>query len=193
MAFRMADPAGSRRLARSDAGLYQGPRRQADRISFARVAEISCRSPAFGASLSCRCSSRPLLAVRRAGAGRRQHGQCGIVAEQRQRHRRPRPAGRRAREAGSQRAMPRTTHGWSRSASSSKSSARELLTSAVAFRPRLSEINARLEQLGPAPPEGQPPNPTSSPAERQALDRRKGRDQCRARPGRIAVHPRQRR
>ncbi len=32
---------------------------------------------------------------------------------------------------------------------------RELLTSAVAFRPRLSEINARLEQLGPPPPEGQ--------------------------------------
>ena len=32
---------------------------------------------------------------------------------------------------------------------------RQLLASAVAFRPRLSEINARLEQLGPAPPEGQ--------------------------------------
>jgi potassium efflux system protein len=34
--------------------------------------------------------------------------------------------------------------------------ARELLSSAVAFRPRLSEINARLEQLGPAPADGQP-------------------------------------
>ena len=33
--------------------------------------------------------------------------------------------------------------------------ARELLASAVAFRPRLAEINARLDQLGPAPPEGQ--------------------------------------
>ncbi|MBX3580736.1 MAG: mechanosensitive ion channel family protein [Rhizobiaceae bacterium] len=32
---------------------------------------------------------------------------------------------------------------------------RELFASAVAFRPRLAEINARLEQLGPAPPEGQ--------------------------------------
>ena len=33
--------------------------------------------------------------------------------------------------------------------------ARELLAGAVVFRPRLSEINARLEQLGPAPPDGQ--------------------------------------
>jgi len=33
--------------------------------------------------------------------------------------------------------------------------ARELFSSAVAFRPRLAEINARLDQLGPAPPEGQ--------------------------------------
>lgn len=33
--------------------------------------------------------------------------------------------------------------------------ARDLLASAVAFRPRLAEINARLEQLGPAPAEGQ--------------------------------------
>ncbi len=32
---------------------------------------------------------------------------------------------------------------------------RELLTSAVAFRPRLSEINARLEQLGAPPTDGQ--------------------------------------
>ena len=33
--------------------------------------------------------------------------------------------------------------------------ARELLAGAVTFRPRLSEINTRLEQLGPVPPEGQ--------------------------------------
>jgi potassium efflux system protein len=33
--------------------------------------------------------------------------------------------------------------------------ARDLLASAVAFRPRLSEINARLDQLGPAPADGQ--------------------------------------
>lgn len=44
----------------------------------------------------------------------------------------------------------------------------ELLSSAVAFRPRLSEINARLEQLGPAPPDGQPELDIVS-AERQAL------------------------
>ena len=46
--------------------------------------------------------------------------------------------------------------------------ARQLLASAVAFRPRLSEINARLEQLGPAPPEGQQEFDIVS-AERQQL------------------------
>ena len=46
--------------------------------------------------------------------------------------------------------------------------ARQLLASAVAFRPRLSEINARLEQLGPAPPEGQQ-EPDIVSAERQQL------------------------
>ncbi|MCX7306233.1 MAG: mechanosensitive ion channel family protein [Hyphomicrobiales bacterium] len=34
--------------------------------------------------------------------------------------------------------------------------ARDLLASSVAFRPRLSEINARLEQLGPAPADNKP-------------------------------------
>lgn len=33
--------------------------------------------------------------------------------------------------------------------------ARDLADSSLVFRPRLAEINARLEQLGPAPPEGQ--------------------------------------
>lgn len=46
--------------------------------------------------------------------------------------------------------------------------AADLLSSAVAFRPRLSEINARLEQLGPAPPDGQS-EPDIVSAERQAL------------------------
>ena len=46
--------------------------------------------------------------------------------------------------------------------------ARELLAGAVAFRPRLSEINTRLEQLGPAPPEGQQELDIVS-AERQQL------------------------
>jgi potassium efflux system protein len=46
--------------------------------------------------------------------------------------------------------------------------ARELLSSAVAFRPRLSEINARLEQLGPAPADGQS-EPDIVSAERQGL------------------------
>lgn len=44
-----------------------------------------------------------------------------------------------------------------------------LLSNAVAFRPRLSEINARIEQLGPPPAEGQPPEPDVVSQERQAL------------------------
>lgn len=46
---------------------------------------------------------------------------------------------------------------------------RQLLASGVAFRPRLGEINARLEQLGPAPAEGQPPEPEAVASERKAL------------------------
>ena len=45
---------------------------------------------------------------------------------------------------------------------------RELLASATAFRPRLSEINARLEQLSPAPADGQT-EPEIVTSERQAL------------------------
>ena len=44
-----------------------------------------------------------------------------------------------------------------------------LLTSAVAFRPRLSEINARIEQLGQPPAEGQPPEPDIVTRERDSL------------------------
>jgi small-conductance mechanosensitive channel len=46
---------------------------------------------------------------------------------------------------------------------------RELLQSSVAYRPRLAEINARLDQLGPVPAEGQPPEPDLVASERQAL------------------------
>jgi potassium efflux system protein len=46
---------------------------------------------------------------------------------------------------------------------------RELLTSGQAFRPRLSEINSRLEQLGPAPGNDQPPEPEVIATERQNL------------------------
>jgi small-conductance mechanosensitive channel len=46
---------------------------------------------------------------------------------------------------------------------------RALLASALAFRPRLSEINGRLEQLGPAPAEGQPAEPDIVSLERQSL------------------------
>jgi small-conductance mechanosensitive channel len=44
-----------------------------------------------------------------------------------------------------------------------------LLDSGLAFRPRLSEINSRIEQLGPPPGEGQPPEPELVAKERQAL------------------------
>lgn len=43
------------------------------------------------------------------------------------------------------------------------------LNSALAFRSRLGEINARLEQLGAAPAAGQPPEPDIVSGERQAL------------------------
>ncbi|RWE56363.1 mechanosensitive ion channel family protein [Mesorhizobium sp.] len=46
---------------------------------------------------------------------------------------------------------------------------RGALNSALAFRPRLSEINARLDQLGAAPAAGQPPEPDIVTSERQAL------------------------
>jgi small-conductance mechanosensitive channel len=43
------------------------------------------------------------------------------------------------------------------------------LNSALAFRTRLGEINTRLDQLGPAPAAGQPPEPDIVSGERQAL------------------------
>jgi small-conductance mechanosensitive channel len=46
---------------------------------------------------------------------------------------------------------------------------RQSLNSALVFRPRLGEINARLEQLGAAPASGQPPEPDIVSGERQAL------------------------
>ncbi|TPL18344.1 mechanosensitive ion channel family protein [Mesorhizobium sp. B2-4-9] len=46
---------------------------------------------------------------------------------------------------------------------------RQSLNSALAFRTRLSEINSRLEQLGPAPAAGQPPEADIVSTERQAL------------------------
>jgi small-conductance mechanosensitive channel len=51
--------------------------------------------------------------------------------------------------------------------------ARELLAASVSFRPRLTEINARLEQLGPAPPEGAPEEPDIVAAERDQLNAEK--------------------
>jgi potassium-dependent mechanosensitive channel len=46
---------------------------------------------------------------------------------------------------------------------------RQLLNSALAFRPRLNEISKRLDQLGPPPAEGQPGEPDIVTLERQNL------------------------
>ncbi|TPK86542.1 mechanosensitive ion channel family protein [Mesorhizobium sp. B2-4-17] len=46
---------------------------------------------------------------------------------------------------------------------------RESLNTALAFRTRLAEINARVQQLGPVSAAGQPPEPDIVSAERQAL------------------------
>jgi small-conductance mechanosensitive channel len=50
---------------------------------------------------------------------------------------------------------------------------RQILASGVAFRPRLNEINARLEQIGPAPGDGQPQEPAIIADERAGLVREK--------------------
>ncbi len=51
---------------------------------------------------------------------------------------------------------------------------RELLKASVVFRPRLADINARIEQLGSPPGEGQPPETELVAAERLALVAEKG-------------------
>lgn len=50
-----------------------------------------------------------------------------------------------------------------------ENAARDLLNESIAFRPRLSEINTRLEQLGQPPADGQPPEPASVAEERNRL------------------------
>ncbi len=49
----------------------------------------------------------------------------------------------------------------------------DALQSALAFKPRLAEINARLEQLGAPPADGQPPEAETVTQERQALSAEK--------------------
>lgn len=52
--------------------------------------------------------------------------------------------------------------------------AEQALNVGVSFRERLAEINGRLDQLGPAPAEGQPPEPEVTRTERQNLTTEKG-------------------
>ncbi|MFN3549419.1 MAG: mechanosensitive ion channel domain-containing protein, partial [Mesorhizobium sp.] len=51
--------------------------------------------------------------------------------------------------------------------------ARQVLAASVAFRPRLQEINSRLEQIGSPPGEGMPPEPEITSRERTELLRQK--------------------
>ena len=51
--------------------------------------------------------------------------------------------------------------------------ARQLLSGSAAFSPRISEINTRLEQIGPAPANGEPAEPEVLRAERAALQQEK--------------------
>ena len=108
------------------------------------------------------------LAVAGDGAGRRQAEARPIIDEQRaiiDRAEQAKPTSSNERS----RTIPRTMPGWSRYACELEEMARDLLASGVAFRPRLSEINSRVEQLGPPPAEGQPPEPEIVTQERQAL------------------------
>lgn len=50
-----------------------------------------------------------------------------------------------------------------------EAAARDLLNESVAFRPRLTEINTRLEQIGKPPAEGQPEEPAAVTEERNRL------------------------
>ena len=70
--------------------------------------------------------------------------------------------------------------------------ARQLLKSGLAFRPRLAEINARLEQLGPPPAEEQPPEPDIVASRAAGSRGRKGRDQRDSGICRKPVDPHQR-
>ena len=63
--------------------------------------------------------------------------------------------------------------------------------SGVAFRPRLAEINARIEQLGPPPADGPAARARHRHRRAAGAGRRKGRDQRRARRRRDPVDPRQ--
>ena len=114
---------------------------------------------------SCRasdsCWSQPALPVRRAGAG--VGNGSVIVAEQQQCHRRL-AASRPMRSKRRSPPMPRTTRPGRYPPASSKRSSAQLTHSGSAFRPRLAEINGRLEQLGPRRPKDSRPNRISSPA-----------------------------
>lgn len=66
-----------------------------------------------------------------------------------------------------------------------------LLSSGVAFRPRLSEINSRVEQLGPPPAEGQPPEPDIVTQERRSLAAEKAEINAILGMAEIAVNSRQ--
>ncbi len=151
MAFRMADPLGSRRLARADGGLYQGPRREAAPIA-PRVLDIM---PFFRLWRAIALSLL-VVAVLASGSLAQGVGNTGNPLVEQQRAVLQKYA---AQTDDLDKQIEAASEQDSRLVEirlKLEVVARELLASSVAFRPRLAEINARLEQLGPAPTDNQP-------------------------------------
>ena len=183
MAFRMADPAGSRRLAGSTPGLYQGPRRRLPGSVNAESLEISCRSSAFGALLSSlSLARRGLLPSGALCAGRRQYAATRSSTSSAA-HRRDTP--RRPTNSRSRIAAPAASD--DAQARRDQAAARGACARAACQRASPSGRACRRSTPGSSrsglPPAGGPPEPDIVAAERQAY-RREGRDQCGARRGR---------
>jgi small-conductance mechanosensitive channel len=167
MAFRMADPAASRQLARSVAGLYQGPRRGAWQVCPSRrgiMPFVRLWRAVVLSFIVVAVAAATALAQGTSGAG------SPLIQEQRtviQKYSTQADDFERQIAANSEQDARLVEIRLKL-----ETLARELLASAVAFRPRLAEINARLEQLGPTPADGQA-EPDIVATERAALSAEK--------------------
>ena len=165
MAFRTADPAGSRRLARSRLGLYQGPRRGLTGSVHPSRLDIMPFVRLWRALFSLLSSSPPLCRpapLRRASATRQYAYRRAAWHSSTSYPSRP---------TSSKKGSPptaRRTPSSSRSGCSSRTSRASCLPSAVAFRPRLSEINASARAARTAA-RRRPERARHRHAERQAL------------------------
>ena len=129
-----------------------------------RHAEQCSIRPSDTSRVARRCSvAVAALRRRRRRAGARPGGRERRHRRAAAGHRGPDAADRRARDQGSN-AKPEDDAKLVEIRLQLEELPRQLLTSGLAFRPRLTEINARIEQLGPPPAEGSRPNRTSSPA-----------------------------